>query len=397
MQKASDNTNLTEEDKKAIADGANWLSNWITERYNQGYLSQDEYQSSIEVLQDVNIYVTNKGYQGMFEALDKGELHLKNDVIHTYSALYDFDQGALDATGFSEEKIKLLQDLEIEFYVSNMSDEQKAIAYLKAQYPATKDGILGFHYKNISEPAIFVDVQAINNSSSSPSLESVIVHELTHNLHLESQEEAIKQALYGHSIAKDVVAPIELATAPQISPQIVVQHNTLGDKNVDSSKVEVNDWKVSSDSNQGVQLKDGINFNQYGDRPCEVYARLMQLRHDFGLKPNESFSLEQINEIEERAKIAKAKLKAGENTEKVDIDLNIVSRYRNGTVQDMLNYTAEEKTGIINAFKVQKWQSNRDLVQAKSSLQSESPSQDKPSMKKPQNYMIIFASERNMT
>lgn len=89
-------------------------------------------------------------------------------------------------------------------------------------------------------------------------------------------------------------------------------------------------------------------------------------------------------------------MKAGENTEKVDIDFNIVSRYRNSTIQDMLNYTAEEKTDVKNALKVQEWQSDRDMAQAQTFLQSEATCQDKPSKNKTQTSVIAFSSERNM-
>mgnify|MGYP007069913051 CR=1 FL=1 len=88
----------------------------------------------------------------------------------------------------------------------------------------------------------------------------------------------------------------------------------------------------------------------------------MQLRYDFGLKPNETFTNEQIDEIERRAQVAKEKFQNSENIEKADIDFNIVNRYRNGTLQDMLNYTAEEKTDVKSSMKVQEWQSKRDLA-----------------------------------
>jgi hypothetical protein len=96
----------------------------------------------------------------------------------------------------------------------------------------------------------------------------------------------------------------------------------------------------------------------------------MQLRYDFGLKPDETFTAEQIAEIEKRANEARARFNSEEERSKADIDFNIVNRYRSGTIQDLLNYTAEEKADVKNAFKVQDWLHKRDIAQQQSLLPS---------------------------
>ena len=105
----------------------------------------------------------------------------------------------------------------------------------------------------------------------------------------------------------------------------------------------------------------------------------MQLRYDFGLKPDETFTKEQIDEIERRAQIAKEQFENGESTNKADIDFNIVKRYRNGMIRDMLNYTAEEKTDVKSTMKVQEWQSNRDMAK------NTPPAQEKNAPQKEEN------------
>lgn len=346
MTDNSAKTNISDEDKKAIADGANWLSQWVTERYNQGFMEDVEYKDAMKRLKNVKVVVADDTYEGLIDALEKGEVHMIDYKM----------KAAAKAHLNSHPELK----------DSGLTDEQLAIANLK-EVLATAKSPLGFYAGFIEEPAIFLNVDKIKEKSENKlynSLTSATVHELTHNLQLGSEEYLVGRALYGKFINQSIKERTEKIEAPTIDPEIKV-FQTKKDITPPS--------KLETQENPGVKLKEGEGYNPYLDRKEEVYARLMQLRYDFGLKPNETFTEEQINEIELRAKASEEKYKAGEKTDKSDIDFFIVTRYRNDIIQDMLNFTAEEKTDIKSSFKVQDWQSKRMIAQTQEEVKKQAP------------------------
>ena len=358
MTDTSSNKALSDDDKQAIADGANWLSQWMTERYNQGVLSKAEYTQAINNLKNIKVYTTDKGYDRLIEALENGELHFNEASIKRIAKAYDRKhpfQGMLSA-----EDNKKLADFGFSFGDSDLTDEQKSIAYFKeyVENNPSSTGLLGFHLSDIKEPVVFLNVDKLKESSDitgCPTLTSLAVHEMTHNLKLDMQEEMITSILKGVKYTNDPAPRSVKAEAPVITPEFIGESDT---------EIPLHKGKKerSTDNENNIILKDGVEFDSYLDSSEEIYARLMQLRYDFGLKPDETFTKEQIDEIERRAQIAKEQFENGESTSKADIDFNIVNRYRNGMIRDMLNYTAEEKTDVKSTMKVQEWQSNRDMA-----------------------------------
>jgi len=346
MTDNSTDINILPEDKQAITDGANWLSQWITERYNQGFLEDVSYKEAMERLKNVKVVVADDTYEGLITALEKGEVHMIDYKM----------KAAANAHLNNHPELK----------DSGLTTEQLANANLK-EVLATAKSPLGLYASFIEEPAIFLNTNKIKDKSEKSlynSLTSATVHELTHNLQLGGQEFLVERALYGKFISQRMEERAEKVEAPTIVPEIKV---------FQTKKDVASPSKLKTEENPGVKLKEGEEYNYYLDSKQEVYARLMQLRYDFGLKPNESFTKEQIDEIEQRAKASVEKYKAGEKTDKSDIDFYIVSRYRNDVIQDMLNFTAEEKTEVKGAFKVQEWKSKRLVAQTEEDLKKQVP------------------------
>jgi len=358
MTDTSTNRALSDEDKQAITDGANWLSQWMTERYNQGVLSKAEYTQAINSLKDIKVYTTDKGYDRLLEALENGELHFSETAAKRIAKAYDKKHPFKNL--LSGEDNKKLADFGISFGDSNLTDEQKSIAYFREylENNPSSTGLLGFHLSDIKESVVFLNVDKLKQSSGEvgcPTLTSLAVHEMTHNLKLDMQEDTIISILKGVKYRNAPDPRKEQLTAPVITPEFIAESDT--EMPLHKGKKE-----RSTDNENNIILKEGVTFDSYLDSSEEIYARLMQLRYDFGLKPNETFTREQIDEIERRAIAAKEAFKNGESTSKADIDFNIVNRYRKGMLKDMLNYTAEEKTDVKSTMKVQEWQSNRDMA-----------------------------------
>lgn len=375
MTDTSTNRALSDEDKQAITDGANWLSQWMTERYNQGILSKREYESAIDGLKNIKVYTTDKGYDRLLEALENGEIHFSEDAVKRIAKAYDKKHPFKNL--LSGEDNKKLADFGISFGDSNLTDEQKSIAYFREylENNPSSTGLLGFHLSDIKESVVFLNVDKLKQSSGEvgcPTLTSLAVHEMTHNLKLEMQEDTIISILKGVKYRNAPAPRKEQLTAPTITPEFIAESDT--EMPLHKGKKE-----RSTDNENNIILKEGVTFDSYLDSSEEIYARLMQLRYDFGLKPNETFTREQIDEIERRAIAAKEAFKNGESTSKADIDFNIVNRYRNGMIRDMLNYTAEEKTDVKSSLKVQEWQSNRDMAR------QTPPAQEKNAPQKEEN------------
>lgn len=66
------------------------------------------------------------------------------------------------------------------------------------------------------------------------------------------------------------------------------------------------------------------NRDEYTDSPKEIYARIMQLRHEYDLDPNKTYSVDDIKELR----------KKGEKK------FNILDRYDDETIYKLLNWVA---------------------------------------------------------
>lgn len=336
----SENKAPSPETTAEINKAANWLSEWLTSRYNQGYLSKDDYETSIQRLKDVKVFTTSKWYDRVIEALENKDIKLNEEAYE--SALDGYNETYKTGTGLTEKQCRILKMSGYKVADETLSDEQKAITYLKDYLSSkpTSEATIGFNAAFCETSAIFLNIDQVQKEKDNikaPSISSIAVHELTHNLRLESQEQLIRNGLYNEN--PDSVAKYPVPTTPAVAPIINVQ--IISD--TDAPQLEHTKEKEPREPNInfGVVLKEGVKFDKYLDSDKEVYARLMQLRYDFNLKPDETFSEEQINEIETRAQKAKAEFNSAENAQHTDIDFNIIERYRNNTLQYMLNEVAE--------------------------------------------------------
>ena len=333
-----ENRVLSAESEQAINNAANWLSEWVTSRYNQGLLSKGEYDQALERLTNARVYTTKNGYDRILEALENGELHVKDNIIDTIVRAYDRNHSSRQR--------------------ASLSTNEKVVAQFREflEKNPSSAGLMGFHGDFIKEPVIFLNVDEINKYSqedvSCPDLESVVVHELTHNLELSNQEWGIDVLLHGNKIIRQRKEPAEKAVAPKIKLSIVP--DTGKQVLVHSGEQEDEGY------NDGIALKDGVVFDAYLDTPKETYARLMQLRHDFHLQPDESFTPEQIEELERRANVAKERFLNGQTTDKSDIDYDIIHRYK--MVRQMLNDVAQEYSDAKSAMHVQAILSSYELA-----------------------------------
>ncbi|MBR5154250.1 MAG: hypothetical protein IKW58_00825 [Alphaproteobacteria bacterium] len=363
---------VDENDKKEIETGVKWLCDWMRERYNNGHLSKEQYQDIEKKLSNAQVFITDRGYDKVIDALEKGELHFTDEALNLIKNKYGYK--------YSGETV-----------------EEKAIAYVKDLYSTNdpKKNILAYSCKFIKEPAIFLDIDKIKNNSEKdtcPRISSLVVHEFTHCLNLKSEEKDVNKILNGEKINTNTTPKNEkIDSTPHISVKIF--EDIYEDKGDLSNKPTSEKKRQNFFHNNGLELKDGVFFDSYLDTSKEVYARLMQLRYDFGLKADENFSLEQIMEIEKRAKEAKEKFNNNDEKEKskADIDFNIVERYKSSAIEDMLNNVADGKISTKNAFKVQRKTFERQVNQ----LVASTPEKDeKTKTSQPLKYPSMMLFER---
>lgn len=263
----SENDTPSLQTKEAITDGVNWLANWYKESCEAGKISSAEYEKAIEKLKQVKIYTTQQGVNRVTEELEKGNLHFKPELIK---------RGA---------NIQSWKDLMAQ----------------KNTFP------LGWCARsNIEEPVIIIDVAKIKEKygDNPQAVTSTVVHELTHmTADVFDAERDVKQILSGKNIdnkakQKQAFNQINNATvAPvNITPTIIPDTNTpLVVPQVDNAKVLLNN---NSDKTYDYMNK-GVPFNAYLDNESEIYARIMELRYNAGLKAGEPIKDEELNKIQD--------------------------------------------------------------------------------------------------
>lgn len=109
-------------------------------------------------IKDVKIYTTDKGYDKIAEALEKGELHLNETTVARAAKAYDEHHQIGLIKKLSDDQAAMLADSRIMSPETNLTNEQKAIVYFKetlASGLSSSDGLLGFHASFIKEPAVF--------------------------------------------------------------------------------------------------------------------------------------------------------------------------------------------------------------------------------------------------
>lgn len=92
----------------------------------------------------------------------------------------------------------------------------------------------------------------------------------------------------------------------------------------------------------GKEVNDGVEYSKYRDSGKEVYARVMQLRHDLKLDPEHEFSLDDVTKMrqdcmEKRQNYQKVEGKAAPE----NLDTMLFERYSDEQIQYLLNATSE--------------------------------------------------------
>lgn len=92
----------------------------------------------------------------------------------------------------------------------------------------------------------------------------------------------------------------------------------------------------------GKEVNEGVEYNKYRDSGKEVYARVMQLRHDLKLDPEHEFTLEDVSKMRQDC------MEKRQNYQKVDgkaapenLDTMLFERYSDEQIQYLLNATSE--------------------------------------------------------
>lgn len=92
----------------------------------------------------------------------------------------------------------------------------------------------------------------------------------------------------------------------------------------------------------GKEVNDGVEYSKYRDSGKEVYARVMQFRHDMKLSPEQEFTLEDVTKMrqdcmEKRQNYQKVEGKAAPE----NLDTMLFERYSDEQIQYLLNATSE--------------------------------------------------------
>ncbi len=352
---SGENLEPSQEVINEVNEGANWLANWVTERYNLGYLSKSEYDKAMSRLKNTKVYFTDKGNGKVVEALRAGEIHLNEEVVSVWASKYDYlhkNDGA-----------------------GNLTKEQKAIVFFEETMKDSNDSQLGFHVMEVNEPVVFINVKKQQEMFGKyvycPSVASIAVHEMTHNLHLYQTEQDIQRiCLFGdkYNPLSNKEIPIQKAETPVITPVIIADTSLSPSADLVAEGVSSeNEIVEKSDTTSNFKpLREGLGKDKYLDDKQEIYARLMQLRYTYKLKPDEEFTEAQIEEIERRAIDARDKCIAGENPTKVDVDFLLVERYKKEYVKSFLNNTAESREDGKKELKMQRTLAEYMLAKAES-------------------------------
>ncbi|MBP5352903.1 MAG: hypothetical protein J6Y91_03970 [Alphaproteobacteria bacterium] len=248
-----ENDNPSIETQQAIKDGINWIANWYKDRCDAGVISSEEYADAVKKLQQVKIYTTKQGTNRVTEELEKGNLHFKPELLK---------KGA-----------------SVEMWKKLMAQ--------KNTFP------LGWCAKdNIEEPVIILDIDKIKEKMGNDpkAITSEVIHELTH-LTADSfhAEQDVKKIIYGENIDGAAKRAYNSAHHQSVG-NITINPNIIADTNTALVVPVIDNAKTLLHSNTGENydfMNDGVSYNKYLDGNNEIYARMMQLRYENGLKAGE--------------------------------------------------------------------------------------------------------------
>ncbi|MBO5284612.1 MAG: hypothetical protein J6B00_01915 [Alphaproteobacteria bacterium] len=315
----SENASPSDTSKKAIKDGVNWLKDWYTSRYNQGYMTKQAFDEAISQLKNIKIYTTKQGYNRITE-------EIKNGTLHFYERL--------QRKGMSAE------------HWENFVQKNNT-------FP------LGFNANRyLKEPVVFIDFDPLKKErGDNPQyISSIIIHELTHQTAPTNDSEYYTDLAFQGMDTEQFVQRHKKFNLEHLSQKEAIADITpqiMQDTDTPLVKPETqNKSQTKANSEYQESMLEGVEPNAYLDSKVEIYARIMQLRYDFGLKPDEPFTEEHLEKIKKRAEAAHAENRLKTDTDKsyrADIDYFILNRYTPEVIKKVMNSTVQ-----INAAESEK-------------------------------------------
>lgn len=298
MATKDENTNPSQETLLQINNGVNFVSNWLSERYAAGKITEQEYNQAMEKIAKVKIFPTGRGTDRLIDAYEKGEIKLSKAYTEKGLNVDDLKKSLLQQTSYANEL----------------------------------RGLSTFWSDN---PVILIDIEKIKSENGERAdLSSVVAHELTHCLGLkDTSEKEIKNILYGKYQQKTPLNESSKKNITACSVQVVPDTGT--NRYVHGNK------KLERVGQQpsGLQLNKNVLYDPYEDKENEVYARIMQMRYDMKLDPKKNYTPEDIKEM--RTGLFKKQIEGKLNGSDQDINNRIFKRYSDEQISHFLNDTAQ--------------------------------------------------------
>lgn len=294
---------LSDEQKEKVTEGVDWLKSWVAGRYENGHFIDriDNDRSDAEQEKDRDTGILK--YQETMKKLDDVNVCVCKDE----KAVEDYIK-----KGIREGTLHLADGLD-----AYGGDADRAAEEYKLQTNCNGE-FLGVRCAELAEPIVFVTEKTVNQGMTA----SVVAHETTHLIELKDSE---------------IKASPEMFTE---GPGLYYE-TAAGD----------------------VWMNSEITADEYWDSGMEIYARLMQMRKEEGITPDEVVTPEKVAKLREKNQKATEayKKKLGLDPKKaysleelkeaeklhpevksssLGIDYNMFSRYTDEQISFLLNETA---------------------------------------------------------
>ena len=238
---------LSDKQKQDLQEGATWLQDWLTKRQKEGrFVDRVDSDYSDEDREND----APDGKIKYSEAMDK----LKNVTI----CVIDPQEGETAQECHDKYIRQLLKEGKLHLTEEALAQYDGDINRAIEEYSATTncgENFVGVYNPDIAEPTVFITKQALDENMTA----SVIAHECTHLIGLSDSE-------------------------IQITP------------------ITDNINYVFESKNSEFLQNPEAQYDSYWDSGKEIYARLMQLRHDMGIDPNKTWTKEDVAKMREETK-----------------------------------------------------------------------------------------------
>lgn len=308
IKDASENKEPSAQTINEINEGINFVGKWLAQRVEAGKLTSGKYLQSLQKLKNIRVFTTGKDSDRVIEALENGEVHLSQLATRL---------------GYDIERIK-------NNWLANPRSETRC----------------GYNAREtLKEPAIFINVDRINQFSASgeiPGLSSIVAHEVAHLLNFTDDENIISEILQG-KYREDNNAASERKTdvkAMTFNAKIIGDTDAPlyrhGENIIDGAGVSVSSFDNTKKS--AIRLNSGIDYSDYLDSGKEIYARIMQMRKDMKLDPYKVYTPKDVQKLRDESNFRRKMYHTGDEFSR---GYNIFERYSNEQISRMLNDTAE--------------------------------------------------------